>query len=93
MSTSTSRIPGVTEMTSEVALKNPEPRMEQVSKEFSGKRILRRFDSLDRDSSTVPGRHGQGSKVCLYIALKKQISPAYIVTSSNNEVKVLLLLL
>ena len=78
MSTSTSRIPGVTEMTSEVALKNPEPRMEQVSEEFSGKRILRRFDSLDLKSSTVPGRHGQGSKVCLYIALSKNKFPLHI---------------
>nr|POE60414.1 isoform 2 of potassium transporter 1 [Quercus suber] len=59
---STSRIPGVTEMTSEVALKNPEPSMEQVCEEFGGKRILRRFDSLDLESSAVPGHHGHGSK-------------------------------
>ena len=78
MNTSTSRIPGVTEMTSEVALKNPEPSMEQVSEEFSGKRMLRRFDSLDLESSTVPGRHGHGSKVCLYIALSQNKFPLHI---------------
>ncbi|KAK7843266.1 potassium transporter 5 [Quercus suber] len=49
-------------MTSEVALKNPEPSMEQVCEEFGGKRILRRFDSLDLESSAVPGHHGHGSK-------------------------------
>ena len=86
MSTSTSRIPGVTEMTSEVARKNPEPSMEQVSKEFSGKRILRRFYSLDLESSTVPGRHGHDSKVCLHS--HKPNFPC-MVSNSNNYVLLL----
>ncbi|XP_030946301.1 potassium transporter 5-like [Quercus lobata] len=101
MSTSTSRIPGVTEMTSEVALKNPEQSMEQVAEEFSGKRILRRFDSLDLESSTVPGRHGHGSKavrwsVILHLAFQSigivygdiGTSPLYVYASTfTNGIK------
>jgi hypothetical protein len=40
---------------------------EAVSRELSGKKVLRRFDSLDIESSTVPGRHGHASKVYIYI--------------------------
>jgi hypothetical protein len=36
---------------------------EAVSRELSGKKVLRRYDSLDIESSTVPGRHGHASKV------------------------------
>ena len=60
------RVSGITEMTSEVAPKSPERSMDQVYEELNGKRILRRFDSLDLESSTVPGRHGHASKVCLH---------------------------
>ncbi|KAL4603642.1 hypothetical protein ACB092_10G139200 [Castanea dentata] len=61
-SSGSSKDSGVTEMSSEVAPKNPEQSMEQVSEELHGKRIFRRFDSLDLESSTVPGRYGHGSK-------------------------------
>ncbi|KAE8009549.1 hypothetical protein FH972_005980 [Carpinus fangiana] len=33
-----------------------------VSRELSGKKVLRTFDSLDIESSTVPDRHGHASK-------------------------------
>jgi KUP system potassium uptake protein len=37
--------------------------MEEVSRELHGKKVLRRLDSLDKESSTVPGHQGHGSKV------------------------------
>lgn len=67
---SSSRVSGVTEMSDDVAPKNPEQSMEEVSTELNGKKLLKRYDSLDLESSTVPGHHGHGSKVCTVIECK-----------------------
>lgn len=81
-----SGVSGITEIPSEVAPKNSEQSVGQVSDEFNGKRILRRFDSLDLESSTVPGRHGHDSKVCLHS--HKPNFPC-MVSNSNNYVLLL----
>uniref|UniRef100_A0A2N9EBY7 Potassium transporter n=1 Tax=Fagus sylvatica TaxID=28930 RepID=A0A2N9EBY7_FAGSY len=88
-------------MTSEVAPKSPERSMDQVYEELNGKRILRRFDSLDLESSTVPGRHGHASKaagwsVILHLAFQSigivygdiGTSPLYVYASTfTNGIK------
>ncbi|KAK9983799.1 hypothetical protein SO802_033324 [Lithocarpus litseifolius] len=93
-----SGISGVTEMSSEVAPKKSEQSIEQVSEEFNGKRILRRFDSLDLESATVPGRHGHDSKavgwsVILHLAFQSigivygdiGTSPLYVYASTFTD--------
>ncbi|KAK4559171.1 hypothetical protein RGQ29_008426 [Quercus rubra] len=93
-----SGVSGITEMPSEVAPKNSEQSVGQVSDEFNGKRILRRFDSLDLESSTVPGRHGHDSKaagwsVILHLAFQSigivygdiGTSPLYVYASTFTD--------
>ncbi|GMY16855.1 potassium transporter 5-like [Fagus crenata] len=98
---SNTRVSGITEMTSEVAPKSPERSMDQVYEELNGKRILRRFDSLDLESSTIPGRHGHASKaaglsVILHLAFQSigivygdiGTSPLYVYASTfTNGIK------
>ncbi|KAM4086625.1 hypothetical protein ACJW30_10G116700 [Castanea mollissima] len=85
-------------MSSEVASKNSEQSIGQVSDEFNGKRILRRFDSLDLESSNVPGRHGHDSKavgwsVILHLAFQSigivygdiGTSPLYVYASTFTD--------
>ncbi|KAK7843282.1 potassium transporter 5 [Quercus suber] len=85
-------------MSSEVAPKNSEQSIGQVSDEFNGKRILRRFDSLYLESSTVPGRHGHDSKavgwsVILHLAFQSigivygdiGTSPLYVYASTFTD--------
>nr|XP_023892785.1 potassium transporter 5-like [Quercus suber]POE60412.1 potassium transporter 5 [Quercus suber] len=93
-----SGVSGITEMSSEVAPKNSEQSIGQVSDEFNGKRILRRFDSLYLESSTVPGRHGHDSKavgwsVILHLAFQSigivygdiGTSPLYVYASTFTD--------
>ncbi|XP_050266146.1 potassium transporter 5-like isoform X2 [Quercus robur] len=93
-----SGVSGITEMSSEVAPKNSQQSIGQVSDEFNGKRILRRFDSLDLESSTVPGRHGHDSKavgwsVILHLAFQSigivygdiGTSPLYVYASTFTD--------
>ncbi|KAF5455206.1 hypothetical protein F2P56_024808 [Juglans regia] len=89
-------------MSGEVALPgNPEPSMEEFHKELTRKKTLRRYDSLDLESSKVPGRHGHGSKavgwsVILHLAFQSigivygdiGTSPLYVYASTfTNGIK------
>lgn len=88
-------------MSDDVAPKNPEQSMEEVSTELNGKKLLKRYDSLDIESSTVPGHHGHGSKavglsVILHLAFQSigivygdiGTSPLYVYASTfTNGIK------
>ncbi|XP_041016795.1 potassium transporter 5-like [Juglans microcarpa x Juglans regia] len=89
-------------MSAEVALPgNPEPSIEEFPKELTRKKTLRRYDSLDLESSKVPGRHGHGSKavgwsVILHLAFQSigivygdiGTSPLYVYASTfTNGIK------
>ncbi|KAG2697381.1 hypothetical protein I3843_07G101800 [Carya illinoinensis] len=84
-----------------VAPGNPETSMEEFPKELTRKKTLRRYDSLDLESSKVPGRHGHGSKavgwsVILHLAFQSigivygdiGTSPLYVYASTfTNGIK------
>ncbi|XP_062143728.1 potassium transporter 5-like [Alnus glutinosa] len=88
-------------MSSEAAPPCSEQSMEEFSRELHGKKVLRRFDSLDIESSTVPGRQGHGSRavgwsVVLYLAFQSigivygdiGTSPLYVFASTfSNGIK------
>ncbi|GLT66552.1 hypothetical protein SLA2020_389100 [Shorea laevis] len=87
-------------MSSEVAptIFSEQTMEESVSRELHGKKVLRRFDSLDIESSTVPGRHGHASKavgwsVVLHLAFQSigivygdiGTSPLYVYASTFSK--------
>jgi KUP system potassium uptake protein len=74
--------------------------MEEFSRQLHGKKVLRRFDSLDIESSTVPGRQGhgipEGWSVVLHLAFQSigivygdiGTSPLYVYASTfSNGIK------
>ncbi|XP_062144754.1 potassium transporter 5-like [Alnus glutinosa] len=88
-------------MSSEAAPPCSEQSMEEFSRELHGKKVLRRFDSLDIESSTVHGRQGHGSRavgwsVVLHLAFQSigivygdiGTSPLYVYASTfSNGIK------
>jgi KUP system potassium uptake protein len=77
-----------------------EQSMEEFSRQLHGKKVLRRFDSLDIESSTVPGRQGhgipEGWSVVLHLAFQSigivygdiGTSPLYVYASTfSNGIK------
>jgi len=73
-----SGVSGITEMSSEVAPKNSQQSIGQVSDEFNGKRILRRFDSLTSNPPLFQVVMAMTPRFAC--TLTNQISPAWFPT-------------
>jgi hypothetical protein len=88
-------------MSSEAAPPCSEQSMEEFSRELHGKKVLRRFDSLDIESSTVHGRQGHGSRVrflFFFFFFFKTVTDfiycmAYMATGTKQKLKFDLMLL